>query len=254
MPKSRTLRRNLLPLIIAVAFAFGIRHANAAPGESGSGSFSTRDGARGSSRGSGRGSGWKAPERVIAGNAVSFMAPFQIGAVGYLPKAKFAFQYDRQLYRAHWLYVGAALLADHGRWKNFRMDDCGFTAPAVQGRCGKGGVIGFDITAGWAHKWYLKKRPYLVPMARVGFGYSFWKYPDLSGSRQQDRMRSHAVTLRIGGGFRFFVLDNLAIGGDINIPVGFLVHIDKALGGSKDRKGGFLLGFELLPAAIEYRF
>src|SRR5690606_22281629 len=71
------------------------------------GSASGQVGTRGAS-GSSSGSGYDWPEMVVGGNALSFVAPLQIGMVGYLPKARFGFQYDRQLRKAHWIYGGVA--------------------------------------------------------------------------------------------------------------------------------------------------
>ena len=66
--------------------------------------------------------------------------------------------------------------------------------------------------------------------------------------------RTSALSLRPGGGLRVFLLDQLGIGFDVGIPIGLLVHTNIPQGGSKDRQGRFLLGFELHPLVIEYRF
>jgi hypothetical protein len=225
-------------------------------GGSASGQVST-SGARGSSSGS----GYDWPERVVGGNAISFIAPLQIGIVNYLPKARFGFQYDRQLRKAHWIYAGVAILADRGGWQNFRMDSCGLegaTGINPPERCGRGGVVGVDLYAGYAHKWYIREHPYIVPIARGAVGWSWWALPQVGGgdsNREQSRTRSWTLNLRPGGGVRLFLLDELALGFDINLPIGFLVHTDRPRDtDERNREAGFLLGIEILPLILEYRF
>jgi hypothetical protein len=53
---------------------------------------------------------------------------------------------------------------------------------------------------------------------------------------------------------RLFLMQDLAVGADINLPLGFLVHTDVPVGGDKDRSAAFLLGIEILPLIVEYRF
>jgi hypothetical protein len=248
------MRRALTTLVLALlALVFLPLEAHAGPsGGSGSASFSTSKG--GKSSGSGSGYDW--PEVVVGGNAISFQAPLQFGIINYLPKARFAFQYDRQLRKGHWVHVGLAILADRGGWKNFRMDSCGF-GPTQTGTCGKGGVVGFDIYAGYSYKWYLRDRPWLVPIARASIGYSFFALPNVGGgdsNREQIRTHTTAITLKPGGGFRIFLLDTLSVGSDINIPLGALVFRERESGGPRERRPGFLLGIEVLPVVVEYRF
>jgi hypothetical protein len=244
---SPLLRSSLLAVAFAV-IAMWTAPAHAAPA-GGSASFSTKDGAKSS------GSGFEWPELVVAGNAISFIAPFQIGAVGYLPKARFGFQYDRQVRRAHWVHFGAALLADRAGFKNFRMDACGLETQSAA--CDKGGVVGFDLYAGYAYKFYLPKKPYIVPIVRGSVGFSWWALPKVGNGdadREQTRTKSWTLNVRPGAGVRIFLLQELALGADINIPLGFLVHTNVPLAGDRDRSGGFLLGFEILPVVVEYRF
>jgi hypothetical protein len=232
------------------------RLAVAAPtGGSTSGQLST-SGASGESSGS----GFEFPDLVVAGNAVSFLAPLQVGIVGYLPKARFAFQYDRQIRKAHWIYVGAGILADRGNWENFRMDSCGlenssgFNPPE---KCNRGGVVGFDLYAGYAHKFYVHAHPYVVPIVRGAVGFSWWALPRVGGGlegREQARTRSWTLNVRPGGGVRLFLLSELALGFDVNLPLGFLIHKETPLSGDEDRNSGFLLGIEILPVIVEYRF
>ena len=250
MQPARLLATVLLTAVLALV---GSRTAQAGPAASGQVSTS---GARGSSSGS----GYDWPERVVGGNAISFIAPLQVGMVGYLPKARFGFQYDRQLRKAHWIYGGIALLADRGGWQNFRMDSCGLEGPGgltPPERCGRGGVVGVDLYAGYAHKWYIREHPYIVPIARGAVGWSWWALPQVGGgdgNREQSRTRSWTLNLRPGGGVRLFLLDELALGFDINLPIGFLIHTDRPLTEERQRESGFLLGIEILPLILEYRF
>lgn len=223
--------------------------AGAAP--SASGSISTDRGAKGSSS---RGS-YDWPELVYGGNAISAQLPLQFGILGYLPKARFAFQYDRQIRRSHWAHVGAALMFDRGDWKNFRMDACGLSASS--GVCNKGGVVGVDLFAGYTYKFFLQERPWLVPFLRGSIGWSYFALPKVGGgdgNRQQTRTRSWTLNLRPGGGVRVFLFAEFGVGADINLPIGFLVHRDVPEGGSADNSGEFLLGIEVLPLVAEYRF
>lgn len=199
--------------------------------------------------------GFEFPEMVVGGNAVSGLFPLQVGLVGYLPKGRLGFQYDRQLLRPHWIQAGAAIIFDRGDYSNFRMDECGLQS--IAGACGKGGVVGFDVYAGYSHKFYVKSHPYIVPIVRANLGFSFFALPQVGGGdadREQSRVHSWTLNIRPGGGVRIFLLRDLALGADVNIPVGFLLHTDVPLNASRDRQAAFLLGLELLPLLIEYRF
>lgn len=195
------------------------------------------------------------PVVVVGGNAISAQLPVQFGMVGYLPKARFAFQYDRQLLRQHWIQVGVALVFDRAGFENFRMDRCGLEA--VPGACGKGGVVGFDVYAGYSHKFLIKKYPFLVPIVRGNIGFTYFALPKVGGGdgdRLQSRIHSWTLNLRPGGGLRVFLFSYLALGVDVNLPIGFLIHTDRPLNGERDRSGAFLLGIEVLPLLVEYRF
>lgn len=222
--------------------------AHAAP--SASGSVSTQGGGKGKSSG-GR---YDWPELVYGGNAISAQLPLQFGILGYLPKARFAFQYDRQLRRAHWIHGGVALVFDRGGFRNFRMNDCGLSASGV---CGKGGVVGVDVFAGYTYKFFLQERPWLVPFLRGSLGWSYFALPKVGGgdgNRQQTRTGSWTLNVKPGGGIRVFLFPEFGVGADINLPLGFLIHRDVPEGGSPDRSGEFLLGIEVLPLVAEYRF
>jgi hypothetical protein len=243
-------------LVALLAFVALIpRDAAAAPSSAG-GSFDTSKGFSGSSSG---GSGkYKWPELVVGGNAISFIAPFQIGAVGYLPKGRFSFQYDRQLspnLARHWIHIGAGIVFDRGGWENFRLPSCD---PTEDGNCQKGGVVGYDLYAGYTYRFFVKKRPWLVPHLKGAVGFSWWALPKVGGGleeRQQERFKSWTLNLRPGAGLRIFPLDQLGVGIDVNIPVGFLVHTNAIPAtGTTDKSGGFLLGFEIMPLTLEYRF
>ena len=197
---------------------------------------------------------YQPPERVVGGNAVSLLMPFQIGIVGYLPKARFGFAYDRQIVKSHWVYGSLGLLADYGNFQNFRMDRCGFedsSGARPTGLCGNGSVLGFDIGIGYVYRWYLAKRPAIVPFVRGGLGFSWWKYPDLVGDLQQDRDSTFAMTFRPAGGVRFFVTGDFGLGFEVELPFGFSVH-DRTLEG-EDGRSAFLLGVAAL-LGFEYRF
>jgi len=194
------------------------------------------------------------PEVVVGGNGLTLHTPLQIGAAGYLPRARFALQYARQIRRSHWAHFGIGFLADRGSFDNFRMDDCGL--PDETGRCGRGSVIGYDIYGGYAYKFFLQKRPWLVPIVRGSLGFSWWKHAPVGGDaadREQGRTKSWTLNVRPGGGIRIFPKSNLGVGSDLNIPIGFLVHTDEPDGGT-DRSGGFLFGFEIMPLVGEFRF
>ena len=235
-------------LVVGLGLAGAPRLAEAAPVQVG-GKVGT-GGATGSA--SGGPSGFKLPERVAQGNAISLLMPVQIGFAGYMPRVRIAFQYDRQIKKAHWAYVGAAVLLDRADYENFRLPDCGLGDSVKV--CNKGTVAGFDIYAGYAHKWYLRERPYLVPIARGAIGGGAWWYPDITGSRQQSRESTFAMSVRPGGGLRFFPILDLGIGIDVNFVLGFSVSKDTPLAQPTTKKAGFLFGMEILPLIIEYRF
>ncbi len=247
MPRLRALAPLLFAFITLVALP---RDATAGP--SASGQVSTNNGARGSSKGG----NFEWPEVVVGGNAISFISPFQIGAVGYLPKGRFTFQYDRQLgvkLARHWIHGGVSLLFDRGDWENFRLDAC----DVADFSCEPGGVVGWDAYAGYTYRFFVNKRPWLVPFVKGSMGFAWWAYPNVGGGRaerQQSRFRSWTLNLRPGAGLRIFVLDQLGVGMDFSIPIGFLVHTEAEAAQPESKSGGFLLGFEVMPLSVEYRF
>jgi hypothetical protein len=232
---------------LVVTLAPGL--AAAAPGATASGKFGTQ-GASGST--SAKKKGFKLPTRVAQGNAVSVLMPVQVGFAGYMPRVRIAVQYDRQIVKAHWVYVGIAALLDRGDYNNFRLPNCGLGDSA--GSCNKGTVAGFDIYAGYAHKWYLEEYPYLVPIVRGAIGGGWWKYPDVGGSRQQSRDSSGTFSVRPGAGLRFFPIVDLGIGLDVNFAIGFTRSKDWPLAQPIEKNTGFLFGMEILPLIVEYRF
>jgi hypothetical protein len=232
-------------LAIACAIAAWPDRADAAPATA-SGSVSTSKGA------SGKSTKYDWPELVVAGDAISFLAPLEFGIVSYLPKGRFAFQYDRQIRKNHWVDIGFAALFDHAGYKNFRMDQCGFQT--FPDRCKKGGVGGIDVWVGYTYKFFVQKRPYLVPYLRANLGYMYFALPKIGGAQQQDRVHSQGLSLRPGTGLRIFLLEQLGVGFDIGIPFGFLVHGVRPDGGGKQHNTTFLLGVEVQPLVVEYRF
>ena len=136
--RSARLLSPLATIGLGLGLVLGPRSAEAAPGVSVGGQVGTQ-GAQGSASSSGRKAGYKWPERVVAGNAISLLLPVQVGFVGYLPRVR----------------IG---------WENFRLDECGLDS--ATGVCNRGTVAGFDVYAGYAHKWFLRDRPWLVPIAR----------------------------------------------------------------------------------------
>lgn len=227
------------------------RVADAAPVTVG-GKASTDGGASGSSSGPAPRRGFELPENIIGGNAITALLPVQVGFAGYLPRVRLGLQYERQLYKAHWFYLQVAGLMDRGDWQTFRLPDCGLGNS--QGSCQKGTVAGFDLTLGYAHKWYLKDNPYLVPIARVGVNGGAWWYPYITESRQQARESTWSMSVRGGGGLRLFLLRNLAIGLDLNLILGFTVSKDRPLARPVETNAGFLIGMEILPLIVEHRF
>lgn len=226
--------------------------ALAAPSSGGSAKFGT-SGSSASSKGN-KGGGYDWPEVVVAGNAISFLAPLQFGLVSYLPKARFAFQYDRQIRKGHWVNVGVGALFDRGNYKTFRTR-CGFDPDA--GGCDKGGVVGVDAYLGYTYRFFLKDRPWLVPFVKGSIGYTYFDLPKIgggTGNREQERVHSQGLTIRPGGGLRLFLLDQLGIGMDVALPLGFLVHKIRDVDGAESKDGAFLLGIEVLPLVVEYRF
>lgn len=228
------------------------RSADAAPGVNVGGQVGTQ-GAQGSASSTGKKKGFKWPDRVMGGNAVTVLLPVQVGFVSYLPRVRIGFQYERQIYKSHWAYIGVAGLLDRAGWDNFRLDKCGLES--IPDTCGRGTVAGFDVYAGYAHKWFLKDRPWLVPIARGGLGGAWWKLPDIGGSRDQSRDSTWTLNLRGGGGFRVFPILNLGLGVDVNAILGFARSSDVPLApASPSKSSKFLLGMELLPLVVEYRF
>lgn len=242
---------SLLAALLGLGLVLGPRPAKA-QGVNIGGTVGTQ-GAQGSASSTGKKKPFKWPERISQGNAITALLPVQVGFVGYLPRVRIGFQYERQLYKSHWAYIGVAALLDRAGWENFRLGTCGLEA--VAGACNRGTVAGFDVYAGYAHKWFLKQRPYLVPIARGGLGGGWWKYPALGGSREQVRDSTWTLNLRGGGGLRVFPILDLGVGIDVNVVLGFSRSSDLPLAPALPAKSSkFLLGVELLPLVVEYRF
>ncbi len=243
-----------LPLLLAFSVALIGADASAAPttGLSTSGKAGT-GGTSGSARGKGpKSSGFELPERVYEHNAISALMPAQVGFINFMPRVRIGFQYDRQLFKQHWAYIGVAALFDRGNYRTFGESFCGLGSSSAT--CGKGTVAGVDAWAGWAYKFLLADNPYLVPIARVGVGGGWWKYPKLSGTRLQALERSWSLSVRGGGGVRLFLLEDLAIGLDLNLVIGFTRSTKRELAMETERFSRFLLGMEILPLIVEYRF
>lgn len=196
--------------------------------------------------------GFVLPDFVYGGNAVSLLAPVQVGIVGYVPRGRIGLQYDRQLHRPHWVHVGIAGLFDRGGYKDFRMDQCGLGSQT--GTCEAGTVAGMDIWLGYTYKLYIEKMPFLVPIFRAGLAGGFWKYPDLYGTREQSRELSWTLGFQAGAGLRLFLLRELAIGLDVELRPSLMIHRERPPTGAIDKDPAFSLPIQILPLIVEWRF
>jgi hypothetical protein len=264
VPRRSRLRRLLLAMVLWTAGLPLAGEALAAPPTSGSGSGSASTSASPSATGSkGPGgkyttdpkSGFQLPDFVYGGNAISLLAPIQIGLTpnGYIPRGRIGLQYDRQLHRAHWVHVGVAALFDRGNWDDFRMESCGLEAQI--GTCQAGTTAGMDLAVGYTHKLFIEKKPWIVPTFRLGLAGGFWYYPRLSGTREQTRELSWTLGLQAAAGVRFFLLRELAIGIDVELRPGLGIHRERLPAASKpDNDPAFMLPLQILPLILEYRF
>ena len=245
--------------ILAAAFALWLSalplasEAAAAPPTQGSASGSAGTGTP--SSGSSSGSDFELPDFVYGGNAVSLLAPVQVGLTpnGYIPRGRIGIQYDRQLHRPHWVHLGAAVLFDRGNWADFRMDSCGLESQA--GTCQAGTTAGMDIWLGYTYKLFVEAQPWIVPYFRAGVAGGFWYYPRLGGTREQTRELTWMLGLQAGVGVRFFLLRELALGLDVEFRPGFAVHRELPAGALEpDNDPAFILPMQILPLILEYRF
>ncbi|NVB38343.1 hypothetical protein G6O69_10925 [Pseudenhygromyxa sp. WMMC2535] len=242
LPRLRTL------LVAAVAFLGSL--ALSAEAEAASPSGKSGPGGSYSTTGDSR-----MPDFVYGGNALSFMGPFQIGLTpkGFVPRGRFAFQYDRQLFRAHWLHVNAGIAFDRGDWQTFGMDSCGLESQS--GTCEPGGVVGMDVSAGYTHKLFIEAKPWIVPTFRVGLTGGFWKLPRVGSSREQTRELSWTLGIQAAAGVRFFLLRELALGIDLELRPQLAVHRERADGAvDPDNQAAFVLPLQITPLILEYRF
>jgi hypothetical protein len=196
--------------------------------------------------------GFKLPDFVFGGNAISLLAPVQVGIVGYVPRGRIGIQYDRQIHRAHWVHIGVAGLFDRGGYRDFRMDQCGLGNQA--GTCEAGTVAGMDIWLGYTHKLYIEKAPFLVPIFRAGLAGGFWKYPDLYGTREQSWELSWTLGFQAAAGLRLFLLRELAIGLDVEFRPSLMIHHDRLPAAALDKDPAFSLPIQILPLIVEWRF
>lgn len=248
-PRSRT-RLLLASLLWAAGLPLATKALAAPPSGNASASASTSK----PNTASGSSSGFTLPDFVYGGNAVSLLAPIQVGLTpnGYIPRGRIGLQYDRQLHRAHWVHVGVAALFDRGSWRDFRMDSCGLTQI---GTCQAGTTAGMDLWLGYTYKVYVEKHPWIVPTLRAGLAGGFWAYPRIGGTREQTRELSWMLGLQAGAGVRFFLLRELALGIDIEFRPGLVVHRERAAGAAEsDNDPAFILPLQVLPLLVEYRF
>lgn len=249
-PRFRLLRRLAIALVLwMAALPLAAQALAAPPSPARAGGNASASTSRPNSS-----SGFQLPDFVYGGNAVSLLAPVQVGLTpnGYIPRGRIGLQYDRQLHRAHWLHVGVAALFDRGRWDDFRMDSCGLTAP---GTCQPGTTAGMDLWLGYTYKIYIEKQPWIVPVLRGGLAGGFWHYPRIRGTREQERELSWMLGLQAAAGVRFFLLRELAIGLDVELRPGFAVHQDRPAGlADPVNKAAFILPLQILPLIVEWRF
>lgn len=196
--------------------------------------------------------GFKLPDFVYGGNALSLLAPVQVGIVGYAPRGRIGLQYDRQIYRPHWVHIGVAGLFDRGGWKDFRMTQCGLAN--IDGKCDAGTVAGADVWLGYTYKLYIEKKPFLVPYFRAGLAGGFWKLPDIYREREQSRELSWVLGLQAGMGLRVFLFREFAIGLDVEFRPSVMVHKERGENEVLDRDTKFSLPIQILPLIVEWRF
>ncbi|MFV8750022.1 hypothetical protein ACNOYE_05700 [Nannocystaceae bacterium ST9] len=196
--------------------------------------------------------GFKLPDFVYGGNAISLLAPVQVGIVGYVPRGRIGIQYDRQIHRAHWVHIGVAGLFDRGGYKDFRMPSCGMDNQT--GTCDAGTVAGADVWLGYTYKLYIEKAPFLVPIFRGGLAGGFWKYPNLYGTREQSRELSWTLGFQAGVGLRLFLLRELAIGLDVEFRPSLMIHRNHPPNQGIDKDPAFSLPIQILPLIVEWRF
>jgi hypothetical protein len=239
-PWSRLLRRVLIASVLWIAGLPLAAQALAAPPTAG--------------KPNSRNTGFQLPDFVYGGNAVSLLAPVQVGLTpnGYIPRGRIGLQYDRQLHRAHWVHVGVAALFDRGRWDDFRMDSCGLIAP---GTCQAGTTAGMDMWLGYTYKVYIEKQPWIVPVLRGGLAGGFWSYPRIGGTREQVRELTWMIGVQAAAGVRFFLFREFAIGFDIELRPGVAVHQDRPAGlDAHENRPAFILPLQILPLIAEWRF
>jgi hypothetical protein len=254
LPRRPLLRRLLLALLLWTAGLPLASAALAAPPTNSSPSATGRSGPGGKYT-TDPNSGFHVPDFVYGGNALSLHAPIQIGLTpnGYIPRGRIGIQYDRQLHRAHWLHVNVAAVFDRGNWETFRMDSCGLEAQV--GTCQAGSTAGMDLALGYSHKLYVEKQPWIVPTFRLGIAGGFWYYPRLSGTREQTRELSWMLGFQAAAGVRFFLLRELALGIDVELRPGLVVHRERPPAASEpDNDPAFILPLQILPLLLEWRF
>lgn len=199
------------------------------------------------------------PNFVVGGNGVSLQMPLQLSAGGYIPRWRFGLGYQRQIFRKHWAYAQAAFLVDRGNWETFGSDACGLDNVSGPDICRKGAVTGFELAAGYEHRFFLSDYPYLVPSARAGLGFAAWTYPHKDGSRIQARQSAWSLDLRVGGGVRWFLTHQIGVGADLNLKIAWVRHRDRVMMGTNlpsevKHDSDAALGFEILPLCGEFRF
>ncbi len=194
------------------------------------------------------------PERPRDDDALQLTVPFQVGLVGYLPRARIGLQYGRRLHRGHWLMVGGAALLDRGDHATFGERPCGRREFPGEGICEPGTVAGGEASIGYAHWFALDHRPRLFPVVRVAALGGWWRYPKATGLFQhQDRDQSWMLGGRTGSGLRGLVHPRLALGFDVNATVALARHLDAPVYEYATWSSSVLLGLEVL-TALEYLF
>jgi hypothetical protein len=219
-------------------------------GPAASGSFSTSNGASGSSSGSGSGFEW--PPFIYGGDALSLRAPMQFGLGSFVPRARLAFHWDHQLSRPHWLSIGVAGVFDRADWQAIGLSECGLAATGGN-TCTRGTIAGFDLSAEYVYRLYIKRAPFVVPSFRGGLVGGWWKYSDLFGARAQSRISTLQLGMRVGAGARLFLLQWLGVGLDVDVQIGAHIHRDQVQSQAATRPAQFGASIAVLPVVVEIR-
>ncbi len=183
------------------------------------------------------------PAIVRGGDAFTLRMPMQWGLIAYRPRVRIELGWVHAFTRNHHLWLRASALLDRGR-RHVLAPDLFAKSDACLGDCRGGTVAGASVGLGYRWMPVFDKKPWIAPVLHAGLAAGPWFHP----TERVESTRNYTVHvgLETGAGLRLFLLENLAIGLDLDLQLDLLAHDDR-------RRPDLGLGLGVFPVVLEVR-